>query len=172
MLKNVMSHLNYTISDNWQKMNVEPVCFEARDNKYGAFNVPKGGRIKTMKLIHKSGSIRCNPEYNASYWSCSHPSFYHSDDLLTIITNANNEAVLPPVEDMRGAINICDDKKFVYSLNGTSPTSPELVFRDLPNYLVVSRNQELRIWHGQDWVDCTEYDNSGQTCVDVYAWYA
>ena len=153
-------------------MNTELVCFGARDNKYGAFNVTKGGRIRRMKLVRKSGSIKCNPYQSASYWGCTNPAHYGNDGLITVITNANNEAVLPSVEDMQGAINDCDDKKFVYSLDGTSHSSPELVFRDLPNYLPVSRNQELQIWYGQDWVDCSEADNSGQTCVNVYAWYA
>ena len=58
------------------------------------------------------------------------------------------------------------------SPDGTSHTSPELVFRDLPNQLTVSRNQELQIWYGQDWIDCSEDNNSGTTYVDVYAWYA
>ncbi|KAL9958378.1 hypothetical protein ACROYT_G035384 [Oculina patagonica] len=54
--------------ENWQKLNTEPVCFGARDNQYGAFSITKSGRLKTMKLIHKSGSIKCNPDDSASYW--------------------------------------------------------------------------------------------------------
>ena len=90
---------------------------------------------------------------------------------MTIITNANKESVLPPARDLK-ALSYCDKKKHFYSLSGTSHTSPELVFRDLPNQLSVSRNQELQIWYGQDWIDCSESNNSGETCVDVYAWYA
>ena len=63
-------------------------------------------------------------------------------------------------------------KKHFYSLYGTTHTSPELIFPDPPNKLPVSRNQELQIWYGQDWRDRGEGDNSGATCVDVYAWYA
>jgi len=63
-------------------------------------------------------------------------------------------------------------KKHFYSLYGTTHTSPELIFPDPPNKLPVSRNQELQIWYGQDWRDRGEGDNSGGTCVDVYAWYA
>ena len=90
---------------------------------------------------------------------------------MTIITNANKESVLPPAGDLK-AHRGCDNKKHFYRLDGTSHTSPELVFRDLPNQLSVSRNQELQIWYGQDWIDCSESGNNGTTCVDVYAWYA
>ena len=38
-------------------MNTDPVCFGARDDRYGAFNITKTGRVKTMRLVHKSGSV-------------------------------------------------------------------------------------------------------------------
>ena len=161
-----------TVSDRWQKINTEHVCFGARDNQYGAFNITRGGRLKTMKLVRKSGSIKCNKKNNASYWGCKHP-IYGNNGLLTIITNANKEAVFPPIDDLKAVISKgeCHSKKIVHSLDGITHTSPELVFGDLSNPLSVSRNQELQIWYGQDWVDCSEEDNRGTTCLDVYAWY-
>ncbi|XP_078353605.1 uncharacterized protein LOC144638260 [Oculina patagonica] len=159
--------------ESWQKINTEPVCFGARGNQHGAFNITKSGRIKTMKHIHKSGSIKCNPYISASYWGCRNSVYYGNNALLTIITNANKKAVLPPVEDLKAVSGNpdCGNTKHMYSLDGTHHTSPELVFPDLSNQLTVSRNQELQIWYGQDWIDCSE-DNTGATCVDVYAWYA
>ena len=94
---------------------------------------------------------------------------------MTIVTNANKEAILPPAGDLQAysAEAECKYKNHFYSLNGTNHTSSELVFRDLPDPLSVSRNQELQIWYGQDWVDCSEQNNdNGKTCVDVFAWYA
>ena len=123
-----------------------------------------------MKLVHKSGAVRCNQVVAASYWGCRHEE-YGKHGLLTIITNAKNESILPPAEDLK-ALNDCDNKKHFYSLQGTNHKSPELVFRDLSNQFSVSRNQELHIWYGQDWVDCRDVINTGTTCVDVYAWYA
>ena len=90
---------------------------------------------------------------------------------MTIITNAKKEAILPPAGDLK-AIGECNNKKHFYSLNGTSHRSPELVFGDLTNKVSVSRNQDLQIWYGQDWIGCSEVDNNGTTCVDVYVWYA
>ncbi|KAL9958395.1 hypothetical protein ACROYT_G035401 [Oculina patagonica] len=159
--------------ESWQKINTEPVCFGAQDNKYGAFNITKSGRLKTMKLIHKSGSIKCSPDLSASYWGCRNSAYKGNNGLMTIISNANKEAVLPPAGDLMIQTNgACVNKRYYYSLDGTHHTSPELVFRDLSNQLSVSRNQELQIWYGQDLVDCSEENNSGTTCVDVYVWYA
>ncbi|KAL9958398.1 hypothetical protein ACROYT_G035404 [Oculina patagonica] len=154
--------------DNWQKINTEPVCFGARGNQYGAFNITKSGRLKTIKLVHISGSVQCSPHYSASYWGCRNSEAYGNNGLLTIITNANKESVLPPAGDLQTG---CGNKKHFYNLDGTHHTSPELVFADLSIPLSVSRNQELQIWYGQDLIDCTEDNNSGTTCVDVYAWY-
>ena len=86
---------------------------------------------------------------------------------MTIITDANKKAILPPTEDLKAH----SDKKDHYSLPGYHHNSTELVFHNLVNPLSVSSNQEMQIWYGQDWMDDGEEDNSGKTCVDVYAWY-
>jgi len=154
---------------NWQKINTDPVCFGARDNKYGAFNITKSGLLKTMKLVHKSGSIKCNQDFPASYWGCTTSPYYINDSLMTIITNTKKEAILPPAVDLKS--NNANKNDFFYNLNGTTHTTPELVFRDLAIELSVARSQEFQIWYGQDWKDLSEDNNSGQSCVDVYAWY-
>ena len=95
---------------------------------------------------------------------------------MTIITDDNKRALLPPGDDLEAFKrneHECGTKKHFYSLDGTHHYSTELVFvRDLSNPLFMSRNQELQIWYGQDWKDCSENENGGKTCVDVYAWYA
>ena len=99
---------------------------------------------------------------------------YGNKGLMTIITNAKKEAILPPAGDLKAPLNAhaaCSNKKTFYILNGTTHKSPELVFLDLSNKVSMSRNQELQIWYGQDWKDCSEGGNKGTTCVDVYAWY-
>ena len=81
-------------------MNTEPVCFGSRSNQYGAFNITKTGLLKTMKLVHKSGSIKCNPNDPASYWGCRYVE-YNQNGLLTIITKSNRKAFLPPAGDLK-----------------------------------------------------------------------
>ena len=88
---------------------------------------------------------------------------------MTIITNAKKEAILPSAEQLKRTDS--RGKKHFYTIIGTTHTSPELVFRDLPKKVLVSRSRELQIWYGQDWID-DEGGNNGATCVDVYAWYA
>ena len=165
-------HTNLIVG-SWQKVNTEPVCFGARNNKYGAFNITKTGLLKTMKLVHKSGSIKCNTDEPSSYWGCTYLPSYCNNGLMTIVTNAKKEAILPPAGNLKANYKAdCNNKKHFYSLNGTNHTSPELVYRDLPNKVSVSRSHEMQIWFGQDWIDCSEHNNDDETtCVDVYAWY-
>jgi len=124
-----------------------------------------------MKLVHKSGSVQCGQNNPASYWRCTNQQSHGNNGLMTIITNIKKKAVLSLAEDLKKH-DTCRKEKHFYHLDGTTHLFPELVFRDLSNPLPVSRNQELQIWYGQDWIDCTEGRNNATTCVDVYAWYA
>ena len=154
--------------DPWQKINTDPICFGARDDSYGAFSIPSTGHVKAMKLVYKSGSIKCNTVYGDSYWGCNNPTFYTRKDLMTIITDTNRDALLPPAEDLQSFPGHICGKKHYYTLEGTEQKSAELVFR---NPLSLSQGQKLQIWYGQDFADCGESDNSGTTCVDAHAWY-
>ena len=158
----------FSLLDIWQKLNTDPVCFRARGNKYGAFNITKTGRVRTMKLVHKSGSIRCNTFYGDSFWGCINPASYSSKQFMTIMTNNKGEALLPPIEALKDSG--CG-KRYYYELEETGHKSPVLVFRNLSSLLPLARGQELQIWYGHDLVDCSEGNNSGTACVDVYAWY-
>ena len=157
----------FSLLDNWQKINADPVCFGGKNDAYGAFYITKTGHVNTMKLVHKNGSIRCNPTYGDSYWTCTHSKYLNK--LMTMITNARKEVILPPTKDLE-QFPRCQNSSF-YSLGGIGVKSPQLVFRNLSVPLFLSRGQELQIWYGEDLVNCWEEDNTGTTCVDVYAWY-
>ena len=62
--------------------------------------------------------------------------------------------------------------KYSYEIKGTGVNATELVFNELPSPITAFVGQEFQIWFGQDLTNCTEDNNSGQTCVDVYALYA
>ena len=95
----------------------------------------KGGLLKTMKLVHKSGSLKCNKDDPASYWNCTHVASYGNNDLMTIVTNAEGESVRPPAGDLNASnVNI----SHFYGLDGTTHTSSELVFPDHLNKVSVS----------------------------------
>ena len=154
----------FFFSENWKKINTGPVCFGARDDSYGAFNIRESGVIRTFKLVHLSGSIRCNHVDPPCYWGCEYHS--HGDTkLLTVITFKNRSPLL-----------LADYKKkdchYSYRIEGVGVSETELRFNNLPSPISVSVGDEFQIWYGQDLKDCSENNNSGQTCADVYAWYA
>jgi len=125
-----------------------------------------------MKVVRKSGSIHCNKVTSDSYWGCTYSPSNGDNALMTIITDANGGALLPPIQHMKALHGHGEcTKKHFYTLEGTGHKLPELVFRNLSSPLSLTRNQEVQIWYGQDWSGCSESNNSGTTCVDVYAWY-
>ena len=150
-------------------MNNDPVCFGARDDTYGALNVTKTGLVKAMKFVHRHGSIKCHLNYPSTFWSCGNVDVYANNTFMTIITNANKKALLPSVEDMK--TYGCNGKKYFYVLDGVNQGSPELILGNLSRPLSLLKDQQLQIWYGQDWVDCSEDNNSGTSCVDIFAWY-
>lgn len=161
-----------TCEDVWQKINTSPVCFGGTNNSCGKFQITKTGLVRTMKLVRKTGAITCSSVVPESYWSCASQAY--SNKLMTMITNFTGDALFPPIGDMEalvGASNPDCAKKHFYSIDGIHGKSLELVFRHLSTTLLLSRGEELQIWNGQDWSGCHEGDNTGQTCVDVYAWY-
>ena len=153
----------FLFSENWKKINTGPVCFGARDNSYGAFNIRESGVIYTFKLVHLSGSIRCNHKHPPSYWGCDNP-WYKDKRLLTVITFKNRSALL--------LADYTERCGYPYKIEGVGVNDNELRFNNLRSPISVSVGDEFQIWYGHDLKDCYESDNSGQTCADVYAWYA
>ncbi|XP_078374760.1 uncharacterized protein LOC144658240 isoform X2 [Oculina patagonica] len=154
--------------ENWKKINDVPVCFGARDDTYGTFIIKESGLVFTFKLVHRNGSLSCSADAPSSYWGCDH--YNHGDKrLVTVITYPNKTALL--LADYLEYNVGCGYKYYSYEIVGIGVNSPELVFNKLPTPLPVSIGQEFQIWSGQDLRDCSESNNGGQTCADVYAWY-
>ena len=155
------------LSDNWKKINIAPVCFGARNDSYGTIHITDSGLINTFKLVHINGSVLCSEDVLPSYWGCNHTN-YGNTTLLTVITFQNRTA-LWLADYKTGGPRTC---KYSYGIKGTGVNATELVFNELPSPISAFVGQEFQIWFGQDLANCTEYNNSGQTCVDVYALYA
>ena len=142
------------------------MCFGARDNKYGSFHVPYGGRIAAVKLIYVSGYVTCTGQISTwSFWGCgTYPSLKNHVSLA--ITTSSNGLLMPP------------NSFFTYAggsgkwsqLHGYNSFSPEII---LPRFLPypVSSGQELRLWYGEDLVAYAEGDNGGLVCCNVYVLY-
>ena len=86
---------------------------------------------------------------------------------MTIITNAKRQALLPSENDLKSVVGY---KNHFYVLKGIQQGSSEFVLGNLFKLLRLSKEQELQIWYGQDWVNSGVEDNSGATCADIFAW--
>ena len=154
-------------SVNWKKINNEPICFGAGGDSYGTFNIIENGSIYTFKLVHLHGSVRCHGSAPASYWGCTHPT-YGDKQLGAIITFANKTAL--QLAEYRGDGKGCG--YYSYKLDKVAVNASILQFNNLPSPLAVYSGQEFQVWFGRDLYNCGERTNSGQMCIDGYAWYA
>ncbi|XP_078374940.1 uncharacterized protein LOC144658395 [Oculina patagonica] len=156
----------------WLKINTNPICFGARDDAYGSFTVAKAGSISALKLVHVSGVLVCHQQSTTSYWGCERV-LYGDKTLMTVITYDNRTMFLPTRHTARmGAPGQNCASGYSYHLDGFDDRSPELVFKmSQSGAMSVAVNQEFQIWYGQDIENCSEMNNSGQSCVHVYFWY-
>jgi len=113
--------------------------------------------------------LKCHPLLPASYWGCPNEEYFGEKMFITVITD-NNMTALSLADYLRDNTK-CGYKYYSYQLDGMHVNSSELVFNLLSPQLSVSVDQEFHIWYGEDLTGCGEYDNSGETCADVYAWY-
>ena len=90
---------------------------------------------------------------------------YGDTRLLTVLTFKNRSALLLAVYKKEPC-------GYPYRIEGVGVNETELRFNNLPSPISVSVGDEFQIWYGQDLKNCSEHNNSGQTCADVYAWYA
>jgi len=173
-LKAGMMHAFSTPRVQWFKLSKKPVCFEAKGNKFGAFNSKAEGFLSAIKLVYvnNGGGVTCNKSANGltpgrSKWGCSpdHP-FIGKSSLNTLITTANNEIVFPKEDQLT-----YDIPNFWYNMEQFDADSKILVFKRFHDPLYVAANQELRLWYGEDLADASENDNDGQTCADVFGFY-
>ena len=138
----------------WRKLNTAPVCFGAKDNQFGKFEVEVSGSVEAVKLVHVSGSVSCGSGV-FSNWGCS-PG---DATIHTVITTSSNVILLP------------ESQQVWYNLPGYDTSSKEIVFTGLSSPLLLSSGQELRLWYAEDYNNQYEANNAGMTCADVFAKY-
>jgi len=142
----------------WRKLNSAPVCFGAKDNQFGRFQVEVGGSIQAVKLVHLSGQVTCDVYNNAwSKWGCARPDLVQY--IMVALTNESNTILLPT------------DQRYYYTIPGYDAQSSEIVFSGFPNPLHMSSDGELRLWYGEDLENSGEDNNDGTSCTDVFAKY-
>ncbi|XP_068721419.1 uncharacterized protein [Montipora capricornis] len=152
----------------WQKVNVDPVCFGAKDDSFGTFEIHKPGDIYRLKLVHRSGYVNCDsskPGFNTN-WGCDLiGQDYYRNRINVHITYENNTRIFPA--NVNGLLVL--DFRFYYTLLGFNRNSPEITFNSTPTPLSVVAGQKFRIWYGEDLAKKDEGDNNGTSCTDVYA---
>ena len=134
------------------------MCFGAKDNQFGRFEIEISGSVNAVRLVHVSGDVTCSVYGGAQAWS-KFGCFKTREQLYTVITTSQNDILLP------------QSQQIMYTLPGHYPDSEEIVFAEISTPLVLSSGQELRIWYGEDLAKYYEGDNGGSSCVDVYAKY-
>ena len=88
------------LTDNWKKINTDPVCFGTKNDAFGSFKIQEAGKIYSFKLVHTYGSVTCDTNFESTKWGCSHTGFGRHR-LLTVITY-RNKTVLPFAEFATG----------------------------------------------------------------------
>ena len=144
----------------WVKLNTSPLCFGARDNKYGAFTPGMDAFVWAFMIKHRSGYVSCNTRRGNSRIAWGYdPNHGH---IFTFLTDERNVVVGPcfsqPVSQLR--VN--------YVLPGYHSSSPFLIFFMGRGAYGVHHMAELRLWYGEDLFDYTEFDDGGRSCADVY----
>ena len=135
------------------------MCFGAKDDQFGRFEIETGGSINAVKLVHVSGRVTCNINDDAwsrfGCWKAHH-------GLYIVITNSTDDILLPESQESVDSW---------YTLPGYYPDSKEIAFTENSTPLLLFSGQELRIWFVEDLANAGEGDNAGISCVDVFATY-
>ena len=152
------------LSVGWQKVNVDRVCFAAKDDSFGIFEIHKPGDIYRLKLVHRSGYVNCisGTAINTK-WGCS--AKHLSKKLNVHITDEKDTRIFPA--NVSGSLFFND--YLYYTLHGFDKNSPEIVFDSIPTPLSVVACQKFKIWYGEDLANMDEGNNKGTSCTDVYA---
>ena len=143
----------------WVKLNTSPVCFSAKDNKYGAFTPGRDAFVWAFMLKHRSGYVSCSTHGGAgkrSPWGCDP----NSSRIYTFLTDERNNIIGPQFAQYPA--------QHYYTLTGYHSSSPYLIFFMGKSAYGLHHLAELRLWYGEDLFNHTESDNFGTSCADVY----
>ena len=139
------------------------MCFGAKNDSYGTFNIQKTGTIFAFKLAHLSGGVTCGAQDSITKWGCG-------VNLNTHITNSSNFRLFPRNESETSPG--FDPSLFYRKLPGFNYDSSVIEFRFFSSAIWVHTGQEFRIWYGEDLTNRSEEDNPlNKSCVDVYGFY-
>ncbi|XP_028516101.1 uncharacterized protein LOC110243266, partial [Exaiptasia diaphana] len=149
----------------WKRLNLHPVCFEARGDRYGSLiSYADYGLVVAVKLEYVSGEVRCvsNTAYN-SRWGCGHYGSYINHPLNVVVTDRHNHVIFPKKEFIVNG-GLWYWQPFVSDSN-----SRDIVFADFSTPFYLPPFEQIRVWYGEDLKNWSEHDNQGRVCINVYA---
>ena len=145
----------------WYKINGSPVCFGAKDNKFGSFPSTRSVNAYEIAIKKVSGKgVSCSGS-PLSPFSCVNGG--PANGLMgAYLTDYWRRPIVP-----RSPTHPADPKGF-YGVNGNNVRSQlvRLVAGDNMNGHYISSGHTRYVAYGEDLFDHTEYDNSGETSVD------
>ena len=137
-------------------MNKSPICFDARNNQFGSFNVPCNGTLASVKLVHVDGYVKCDRR-KRSFWGCT-----QDPKNVNVEIKDANIPILPSREFL---VDERDGKK-AFRIPGYNSLSTELVLSaSVSNPPKVTKGQRLRLSLREDSLSSHEE----KSCCDVYA---
>ena len=141
------------------------VCYWAKDDSFGVFSINQYGSLIGLKLEHNSGKVTCRVSDASfwSYWGCNGESYYAEPNLVTIVTDVNNQIVYPYLPTW------VEQRTFWYKMPGQNGSMNALTFENSDKPVFVRRGEELRIWYGEDLKKMSHTNNGGTHCVNIYA---
>ena len=140
-------------------MNKSPICFGARNNQFGSFNVPCNGTLASVKLVHVDGYVKCNQgDGKRSFWGCIKDP---TNEVNVEIKNDADTAILPSSDFL-----VMSGGKESLHIPGYNSLSTELVLSaSVSNPPKVTKGQWLRLSLREDSLSSHEE----KSCCDVYA---
>lgn len=152
----------FTESFHKIKVNTKPVCIGTKNDSFGVFYTPFNAAVKSFQLVHISGGVAWGGELKwRGMWG----------DLLDNhielhITDSKNKRLAPP-----GNYTMAVPEYLRYDLPGQLNNATSIRMPEFNPRLMASKNEEFRIWYGQDLVKKEEDNSHGATCKDVYMEY-
>lgn len=134
------------------------VCFGARANQYGTFNIQYDAYMTGIKLVHVGGiGVTCLENVALTKWGCDYINQFSNRYVSVVITNYQNNKLYPYGGHIGSGF---------YSVPGYNANSPYLIF-GARNYTVY-RNEEFRIHYAETLMGYYQ-NNNGTSCADIYA---
>jgi len=151
----------------WMQIQ-NPVCFSARDDKYGTVSVKHEGFVAAIKLLLINGYLTCNTssDVHKSNWGCGTSKPSHDQALINTYITCDHNDVLFPSDSI-----IKDRIAGWYRVPEAQHNSRELVLSRFTNPVYVRKDQQLRVWYGEDLFNHGEANNGGRLCAHLFMWY-